>query len=285
MKVVAGQTTALDRIKSALSGRLKSASLELPPLPTVAREVVATTHSETADAAKLSELIHRDQALAGHVMRIANSPLYMSKVPIVSLQQAVGRLGFRTLGEIAFTASVGGRVFRVPGFEPVLGFLWKHALTSGTYAKEIARIRRRSVESAFLCGMLHAVGKPVLLRTIADIAAEMKISVSVADARTLVDGYYTRVGVIVAKEWKLPEVVVHAIAHHGDPANAPSHTDEVATTCLAERLAKWLLMPNAFPQDTVREHPVFELLNLYPHDVDDLLERGETIRGFAEALQ
>ena len=55
-------------------------------------------------------------------------------------------------------------VFRVPGYEPVLNQLWRHALASGAFAKEIARVRRLNVESAFLCGLLHSVGKPALLQ-------------------------------------------------------------------------------------------------------------------------
>ena len=37
------------------------------------------------------------------------------------------------------------------------------------YAKEIARLRRSNVEGAFLCGLLHDIGKPVLLQTLVDI--------------------------------------------------------------------------------------------------------------------
>ena len=34
-------------------------------------------------------------------------------------------------------------------------------------------MRRANVESAFLCGLLHEVGKPVLLQLIVDVAREL----------------------------------------------------------------------------------------------------------------
>ena len=60
---------------------------------------------ETCDAARLAELITHDQALAGHVLGVSNSAAYAPKEPIVSLQQAVSRLGSDTVCEIAMAPS------------------------------------------------------------------------------------------------------------------------------------------------------------------------------------
>src|SRR4029077_2368798 len=158
-----------DPLRTAVAHRLATGELSLPMLPRVASQVVALVGSPTTDANRLSELIHRDPALAGQVLRIANSPAYMPRMPIVSLQQAVSRLGLNAVTEIAFAASVQSGVFRVPGWEPMLNQLWRHALASGAFAKEVARTRRLNVESAFLCGLLHAVGKPALLQVITDV--------------------------------------------------------------------------------------------------------------------
>ena len=41
------------------------------------------------------------------------------------------------------------------------------------FAKEIARMRRANVESAFLCGLLHDIGKPVILQALADLQRDI----------------------------------------------------------------------------------------------------------------
>lgn len=119
-----------------------------------------------AEAAKLAELIHQDQALAAHVIRIANSPAYMTRNPVVSLQHAVSMLGMNLMSELAFSASIKGSAFKVPGWDDEVKSLWHYSLASGAYAKEIARMRRFNVESAYLCGLLHGIGRPVVLQTL-----------------------------------------------------------------------------------------------------------------------
>ena len=42
-------------------------------LPEVAQKVIAMTSDENCDASQLSTLIHRDQSLAGNILKITNS--------------------------------------------------------------------------------------------------------------------------------------------------------------------------------------------------------------------
>src|SRR5512143_1844973 len=136
-------------LRTALAARLRDEGLTLPLMPRVATQLLSMARDADSDAGKLSRLIHQDAALAGQVLRIANSPAYLPRTPIVSLQQAVTRLGFGTLIEIAVEASLQSGTFRVPGHEEELRLLWQHSLASGAWAKEVARAKRNNVESAF----------------------------------------------------------------------------------------------------------------------------------------
>ena len=178
-------TSPLERLEQALVHKIEKGDVELPLLPQVASQVMSLTSGPAADAAKLSALIHQDQALAAHVLRIANSPAYMPRSPVVSLQHAVAMLGINLLSEIAFTASLKTGAFQVPGHEAEVKRLWRHALASGGFAKEVARTRRVNVESAYLCGLLHGIGKPVVLRTAATLAREQKFTLDEAIVTSL----------------------------------------------------------------------------------------------------
>jgi HD-like signal output (HDOD) protein len=277
-------STPIDTIERILVQKLERGELELPLLPQVASQVMALTSDPAADAAKLSALIHQDQALAAHVLRIANSPAYMPRSPVVSLQHAVAMLGINLLSEIAFTASLKSGAFQVPGHEDEVKHLWRHSLASGAFAKEVARARRVNVESAFLCGLLHAIGKPVVLRTAAAIAREQNIPADKPMLRILVDGYHPRVGCLIADKWGLPKQVAEAIQYYGDYDHAASFRQECLLTCVADRLATSLLTPDDMPEETLRDHPVFAELNLYPNDIDQLVACRDKVLAVVNAM-
>src|SRR5258708_10277411 len=264
-------------IRAAVAERLATGTFDVPMLPQVASQVGMLASSADADAARLSALIHRDPVLAGHVLRIANSPAYMPRMPIVSLQQAVARLGLQTVAEIAFAASVQSGVFRVPGYESVLKQLWRHALASGAFAKEIARARRSNVESAFLCGLLHAVGRPAMLQLCTDAAKALRLTLTPSRVFTLLDDGHQAVGTIIAAKWELPKPVVAAIAHYADYRQAKGFEHDAMVTCLADRLATYLTVEGAFDDKSVRDSAVFADLNLYPDDVSALLAKKDSV--------
>ena len=126
-------TSPKHQIGAELGEGLNSSSLELPVMPRVASKVLALTHDPNAEVSDLSELIHSDQSIASHVLRIANSAAYGGGDQIVSLQQAVARLGMNLLGEIAIAVSVQnvmnfptlGEAYRIAA----LNIVAKHAST------------------------------------------------------------------------------------------------------------------------------------------------------------
>jgi HD-like signal output (HDOD) protein len=273
-----------EQVERALIERIDKDRIELPVLPQVAGRVMALANDPSADAARLSTLIHQDQALAAHVLRIANSPAYMPRTPIVSLQHAVAMLGVSQLSEIAVTVSLKSGTVKIPGYEADIRQLWRHALASGAYAKEIARLRRYNVESAYLCGLLHAVGKPVVLKTVTAIAAELHVPLKPRAIISFLDGYHSRVGILIAAEWALPSQVAEAIAYYWVYEQAPAHRHEAMMTCLADRLATYILVPESFDDSTLRDHSVFADLNLYPNDVDTLLGLKDKVLSLVDTM-
>jgi HD-like signal output (HDOD) protein len=271
------------RVAAEVQAQVEAASFRVPLLPQVASQVIALASQPDVDASKLSALIHRDPALAGQILRIANSAAYAPRMPIVSLQQAVARLGLRVISEIAFAASLQSGVFKVPGHEADLQKLWRHALASGTWGKEVARVRRTNVESAFLCGLLHGVGKPALLQLAVDVANRLKITLHRDWLPGLYQQHQRKVGKRLAEVWALPGAVAAAIVHQDSYCEAGAFANDAMTTALASLLATWSIDPEASPE-ALREHAVFADLNLYPEDVEALLSKRATVLAVVDAL-
>jgi putative nucleotidyltransferase with HDIG domain len=263
-------------LRAEVAGRLERGEVVLPLPPRVASEVLALTRSDDADVARLVRLLHQDPALAGHVLRIANSPAYLPRSPIVSLQQAVTRLGLRILSEIALIASMQGGVFRVPGHEAELKQIWRHALASAAFSREVARHLRSNVESAFLCGLLHTIGKPLVLQLTVDVARESAAPASPAEVTALVDELHARAGLLLAAKWSLPSAVRDAIASYQSYDTTRGCANEPIITALGDHLASHLLA-GTLETPEARAHRSWRDLNLYPEDADALLAKSEQV--------
>ncbi|MBL8723207.1 MAG: HDOD domain-containing protein [Planctomycetes bacterium] len=271
-------TTATTDLSRVFARQIKEGKLSLPTMPGTAAEVLALSQQESTDAAKLSAVLHKDQAIAGSVLRVANSAAYAGQVPCASLQQAVSRLGLQLITEIATAVSVRGRLFGNPKCAELLAALWKHSVLTGFYTKEIARLRRRNVEVAFLCGLLHDLGKAVLLDNVDRVLGKQDLAIPVHYLLAAVHEQHLAAGALLATEWRLPEQIAEAIACHHDFAAAKHFQDMAMTVCLADLLSHHIA-PGPFAEPPTAEalaaHPVLEGLNLYPDQFQELLQKRE----------
>ena len=178
--------------------QLERCELTLPVMPGVASQVLEMTLDEGANASALARLIETDTSLAGHIMRVANSPLYRPSSPFVSLQQVIARLGMVTISEIALATALNTDLFAAPGSEDLLEECWQESLRTSAWAREIARLRRTNVEMGFLGGMLARVGMPVAIQGL------VTAGVSGDAVRNLAKHYEVRAGALLGRAWQLP---------------------------------------------------------------------------------
>ena len=280
------QPDVYERLRTSVAKQLEEGTLELPLLPIVANQVLQLSGDPNADVTKLSGLIQQDQALAGQILRIANSPAYLPRSPIVSLQQAVAWLGMNMLAGLAFSVSVQSGIFTIKGFEKEIRTLWCQALATGLYGKEIARKIRHNVENAFLCGLLHTIGKPAVLHLILTSDTNKDAALSWAVVEPLMQEFHITAGTKLAEVWKLPDPVQEAIRLYPDETyhEATSPTKGAVITCLADHLASYLLGSSQLDEEALRALPVIQDLNFYPEDIDALLEARESIQQSVEAF-
>lgn len=264
----------MDRLRASLSAGFQSGQLTLPVLPMIASRVMTIANDAEADVADLSDLIHKDQALASNVLRIANSAAYRTGEAIVSLRQAVMRLGMAVLSEIAMAACLQSDTFSTPGFDPTRKELLLHAFIAGGFARELARQKRRNVEVMFLCGLLHSIGRPVVLHLLCAMRrGQPATPLSEPEAVALMQEFQHRAAAAVTVAWNLPQQVQVAAVHYENPAAAPAFVEETRLTALASRLADWVVRGDPVDEAAVRELPAWAELNFYPDEVDLVVGR------------
>ncbi len=269
---------ARDAREARLRAALASDEVELPPLPAVALEV---SQLDPTDAATLSALIRRDVALATQVMRVANSSLYARAAPAASLQQAIARLGFEQVRALAIAAAAKSALFSGAEVRDAVALLWRESVATACFAQEIARLKRSSVESAYLGGLLHRVGLAVLYGRLARLAQCEPLDAPLLERlRPLLLEREAAVGARLVRAWRLPDAVGLCVARWSAPhtvleAQRRPVLEVAVARVLAARLAAadqaaaGLLVPAA---------DWLEQLNLYPDDLDLLMSRNEAIR-------
>lgn len=260
------------------------ASLESPqsiaPMPRVCAQLAELTAQQATDATQLARLIQSDAVLAGEIMRVANSPTLRPRSAIVSLQQAVSWLGVAEVRNIAMAVMLRGEVFTAPGHEPESEQLWREAWLAGLWAKEIARERRKHVESAFLAALMHRSGAALTLKILSGFESQQR---TVMDAQTfanLVVEFEPRFGRMLMSNWRLSDDVQDAASDWRDYFKS-DHSDLAATVHAAHLLATHTLHPQLLNEELVMQSPVFELLNVFPDDRRRMLAKRDHVRSLA----
>jgi HD-like signal output (HDOD) protein len=252
----------------------------IAPLPRVCAQLAELTAQQATDATQLARLIQSDPALAGEIMRVANSPALRPRAAIVSLQQAVSWLGVAEVRNIAMAVMLRGEVFGAPGHEPESEELWREAWLAGLWAKEIARERRKHVESAFLAALMHRTGAALALKILSRFEVERRAGLDADTFGSLVVEFERTFGRLLMDSWLLPKDVQDAASDWRNYRES-SHSDLAGTVHAAHLFATHTLHPQLLNEELVIESPVFEQLGVFPDDRRRMLAKRDQVRALA----
>ena len=187
-----------------------------PVLPQVALDLMHLAQRPDVDFEKVVQLLERDPVLAARVLSIAQSPLYASRTPILSLRVATIRMGLKTVRDIVMEAAVHLKVFRVPGYEKPMARVARHSTATAHVMRAICRQTRVESEYAFLCGLLHDVGYAASLLALAEDPKTRGMPYE--KVSPVLDEVHEEASGLLARLWKLPEPVQRVVAKHHDLA-------------------------------------------------------------------
>jgi len=199
-------------LTSTLQNTLSSPSYRPPTLPVVATEVMKLASRPEAKFAELVDVLQRDPVLAARVLSIAQSAMYASRSPAVSLHQAAVRLGLKMLRDIVFEAALQAKLFRAPGFDGLMARLYRHSTATAHVTRAMCRRTLVNAEYAFLCGLLHDMGIAAALLVVADRPEWRRLPLErLAPA---LDAVHVDASGLLARQWKLPDAIQQVVANH-----------------------------------------------------------------------
>ena len=199
---------------------------QLPALPTVVTELLASFGNDEVDIGQLVQQIARDQTLTARLLRVANSSFYGLQSRVGTINEALVVLGFRAVRSIVLAVGMG-RVFhpdQCPGFD--LPSYIQHSVAVGLAARSLAEMTGRNPELAFSGGILHDIGELVLASCFTeqyagalDYRNQNDCALIVAE-RDILGIDHSAVGGLLADSWRFPPSLKSAVAEHHSPAAA-----------------------------------------------------------------
>jgi len=210
----------------------------LPTLPSVLRQILATTADPESSVIDLGRHIASDQSLSAGLLRLVNSAAYGYNRQIDSITTAIVILGFTEIRNLALAATAF-RTFGGTKSGPDLTQLWRHSLATGMAAERLAKAIQINREKAFVSGLLHDIGKvvfnaiyPAHARRACAIASSEESSI--LDAENEVFGMnHAQVGAMLGEHWQLPPAVVEAIRYHHEGSDTATEPRLVSLTVVA----------------------------------------------------
>ncbi|HTV01035.1 MAG TPA: HDOD domain-containing protein [Luteitalea sp.] len=213
---------------------LRPDDLSIPMLPDQAQRVLQTVGDPEVTIAKLATVVTKDPVLATRVLGMANSALFGAMSPLRSVSDAVVRLGTRTVRNVVVTVSMQSQ-FKSPEVYGNEGARFmEHAVGTAYVAHLIAERLRSDVEEAFLCGLLHDIGKLVILKTAHQHQKRNNEIIPAEELRTAMADYHALCGALALGFWNVPDEVREVVrCHHAfEDASVP----QAAAICYAANL-------------------------------------------------
>jgi putative nucleotidyltransferase with HDIG domain len=228
----------------ALKKKIMRSVTDLPPLPQVlikANEIMANPSSTFKD---LGGIIETDQAIAGRVLKLANSAYYGLRGMVSSIHQASVVLGFEALGELISVVGAAGLLDNIlSGYGLEAGSLWQHSLAVAFGSKIIARKKYPTHENdAFSAGLLHDCGKMILDEYVKEREEQFDSFLKgegktyLAAEKQILGFDHAEIAFDLCKKWNIPESQTIAIRYHHCPSES-NHNELAYIIHIADVLA------------------------------------------------
>ncbi|PRC94614.1 HDOD domain-containing protein [Solimicrobium silvestre] len=205
-------------------------TIRIPPRPSLLSEVQQELACADPSPQKLAHIIAQDVAMAGALLKLANSAYIGLKLKAKSVEQAVNRLGIEQCS-LLLTGIVMRETFHIEGVS--LTEFWDNSTRRAQAMSYLAKkmtLCRSDIAHTF--GLFCNIGVPLLLAKYPNYYAVLETADPDQHQQLAVfeeqhfNTSHAALGALMARTWGLPDEVVEAILLHHHYAVLHDHSSD-----------------------------------------------------------
>jgi len=196
---------------------------ELPAAPVIIGTTIRLTSNLDSNLADISRVLSSDQSLTAKVIRLSNSPFYGRTTSVETLQEAILVLGFMAVRSLVLATATHALFDQGPDDAPQMK-LWRHSLSTAISARQLAKhLNHPDKEQIFVCGLMHDIGKLVLLQKLPEQYQEVIDQVEesagsfLSSETKIITFTHCDVASMLLETWDFPVSLIRAISQHHRP--------------------------------------------------------------------
>lgn len=188
-----------------------------PVLPNVVAKMLVLDKDSDDYYEEVLALASEDPFIAAKIIHLANSAAHAGRSKIETLTQAVVRVGVNQVSSLITSISL------VKSFKPTQQShrnLWLRALQVALMSTRIAQLNKANSEQAYLSGLLHEIGRFILMTSDVDkfnsLPEELVTTSPKLIAHEMETFGFNSIDVTIntLKTWQIPDAISNAITGH-----------------------------------------------------------------------
>ena len=248
----------------------------LPSLPSVFAELQNVLKKEDASAEDVAKIIEQDIGMTAKLLQLVNSSFFGLFQKVENPARAVKLLGFDTIKILVLGVQIFSEI-KIDSSIISADFLKDHSMLVAQCSKKIALDATDEpdlINSCFLAGMLHDIGKLLLISHMAETYLPLLESVKtnetelMTEERKQLNATHGDIGAYLIGLWGFNGDILEAIAYHNNIAAYPGNTFSAA---VAVHVADALYYEH-YPEKAVGKAPVIDLEYIEKIGLSDRLE-------------
>jgi HD-like signal output (HDOD) protein len=256
---------------------LTTQPVELPVFHPIALQLQHLLETQDYTMDEVVNLANEDQSLAGQILKMANSTVYIGRVRTETIKDAVIRLGAQQVANIAMAASQAG--LHVSDNRLINNFmqaLWlhSHACAVGSHSLAKAAGYPQHADQAYMAGLLHDVGKLYLLKALERLN-KVGVAQAALEEELLLEIFaelHIEQGCRLMEHWNMPKPYFNVVANH-EGVNFDTGDTVLTLVRLVNKACRFKgIGLSAEPELEINSQPETTLLQLSQDELDDLFE-------------
>ncbi len=198
---------------------------QLPSLPEIYLELENEIASNNVSMNKVSGIISKDPLITAKILQLTNSAFFGLPLRVNNINQAVNFLGINLIKNLILTINLFKLLDENNPNLKHYQEIWRHSNKVAVLSKRIAEIKdckKLIKDDLFLAGLLHDIGKLILIEQFGnyydDVKQKMESeNISYIEAEnSILKTNHALLGAYLLGVWGIPDPIVEAIAFHHD---------------------------------------------------------------------